>query len=107
MKACEICGSPAKRRKRCHDCGRMCCDYCGPTDQVNFCVKCSRRHRLWLSGAGRRNDRNHDCMIYSNGLPCYGRIVHAGVPIHERWTFRTGRRGVDPEYVDSQYHGVK
>lgn len=106
---CEECQHKSHgRRKKCISCGRMLCRWCfgglnndGPDHDWPICWHCMKRKpppRI------RVFDRFHDAIIWSQGLRVVGRKIRAG-SVREKWCHRTGRRGVDVEYVDRTYHG--
>lgn len=106
--ACQRCEQRNGRRTRCKWCRRLLCMFClGNADAP--CPDCGRQFgerqwRAWL-GAGRLNERFHDCLAFVAGVlvPC--RVFHRPGRQPDTWCHAVHRAGVDADYVDSQYHG--
>lgn len=106
MFRCEQCERAVPRRKRCRKTGAMLCWSCF-NDEAFLIGLTIREARKALGAATRMNERLHDAIVYVHGgIPVFGRIAGAdGKPRREPHTYAVHRRGVDANYVESQYHG--
>lgn len=92
-------------RTKCIKCKRKLCRECMGRKDHKYCPDCAKK-LVYVLETVRIRDRWHDTIMWAfGGLRVAGRLVRAGKPLRESYRHRTGRRGVDATYVDSQYHG--
>lgn len=116
-RVCRCCGRVlfSQRRRRCKECGELCCHSCLNYEQIDedicprLCPRCARdSDQVYIPRAmSRVNPMFHDAGVWvCGGVWVWARKLTGGVASAPRLRFPR-RRGFNRDDIERQYHGFR